>query len=105
MSGPFSRRVREILRAESGAAEVLLTTSCTDALELSALLLDIEPGDTVIVPSFTFVTSALAFVRAGARLRFVDIEPDTLGIDPVHLAEVLDDDVRAVIAVHYAGIG
>ena len=102
-SGPFSRRVAEILQAETGA-EVLLTTSCTTALELSAMLLDLGPGDTVVVPSFTFTTSALAFARQGARILFCDIEPHTLGLDPHHLAELLDDTVKAVVIVHYAGI-
>ncbi|MFC4783304.1 dTDP-4-amino-4,6-dideoxygalactose transaminase [Nocardioides sp. MAHUQ-72] len=103
-SGPYSARVSDILTAETGAHEALLTTSCTAALELSALLLDLRPGDTVIVPSFTFVTSALAFVREGARIKFCDIEPETLGPDPRHVAELLDDSVRAVVVVHYAGI-
>ena len=74
-SGPFAAEVSSLLRSELGAADVLLTTSCTAALEMSGLLLDIQPGDIVVVPSFTFVTSALAFARAGARLRFADIEP------------------------------
>jgi dTDP-4-amino-4,6-dideoxygalactose transaminase len=102
-SGPFSRRVGEILEAETGA-EVLLTTSCTTALELSAMLLDFRPGDTVVVPSFTFTTSALAFARQGARILFCDIEPENLGLDPQHLAELLDDSVKAVVVVHYAGV-
>ena len=68
------------------------------------MLMDLGPDDTVIVPSFTFTTSALAFARQGARLLFCDIEPRTLGIDPEHLAELLDDSVRAVVLVHYAGI-
>jgi dTDP-4-amino-4,6-dideoxygalactose transaminase len=103
-SGPFARLAAEALQQESGAAEVLLTTSCTAALELSAMLLDLQPDDTVIVPSFTFTTTALAFVRQGARVVFCDIEPRTLGIDTDHLATLLDDSVRAVIPVHYAGI-
>jgi dTDP-4-amino-4,6-dideoxygalactose transaminase len=105
MSGPFTGRVVELLTSWQGSEDVLLTTSCTDALEMSALLLDIEPGDTVIVPSFTFVSSALAFVRAGARLIFADIEPVTLGVDPDHVGQLMNDSVRAVVAVHYAGIG
>jgi dTDP-4-amino-4,6-dideoxygalactose transaminase len=103
-SGPFSTRAAAILAEDSGAAEVLLTTSCTAALELSAMLLDLGPGDTVVVPSFTFSTSALAFASRGAGLVFCDIEPTTLGLDPKHLAELLDDRVRAVVVVHYAGI-
>jgi dTDP-4-amino-4,6-dideoxygalactose transaminase len=103
-SGPFAARAASLLREGSGAQEVLLTTSCTAALEMSAMLLDLQPGDTVIVPSFTFVSSGLAFAREGARILFCDIEPDTLGLDPDHLASLLDDTVRAVVPVHYAGI-
>lgn len=102
--GPFTTRVVDRLREHFAAADVLLTTSCTAALELSAMLLDLEPGDTVIVPSFTFVTTALAFVREGAQVLFADIEPDTLGLDPTHVAQLLDDSVRAVVPVHYAGV-
>ena len=102
--GPFSRRAGELLQEATGVGEVLLTTSCTSALELSAMLLDLGPEDTVVVPSFTFTTSALAFARQGARILFCDVEPDTLGIDPRHLAELLDDTVRAVVVVHYAGV-
>ena len=103
-SGDFAKRASAALREETGAAEVLLTTSCTSALELSAMLLDLEPGDTVIVPSYTFTTTALAFVRQGARLVFCDIEPHTLGLDAQHLESLLDDHVRAVVPVHYAGV-
>ena len=103
-SGPFSQRAGKILEAETGADAVLLTTSCTTALELSAMLMDLGPEDTVVVPSFTFTSSALAFARQGARILFCDIEPVTLGLDPEHLAELLDDSVRAVVVVHYAGI-
>jgi dTDP-4-amino-4,6-dideoxygalactose transaminase len=102
--GAFSARVSALLAELTGAEEVLLTTSCTAALELAALMLDIQPGDTVIVPSFTFTTSALAYARQGARLVFCDIEPVTLGLDPAHLETLLDDSVRAVVIVHYAGI-
>jgi len=103
--GPYSIRAASTLRGALGAADVLLTTSCTSALELSALLLDLTPRDTVIVPSFTFVTTALAFVRTGAGLLFADIEPDTLGLDPESVAGLLDPSVRAVVPVHYAGVG
>lgn len=103
-SGPFSQRAGALLQEETGAEEVLLTTSCTTALELSAMLLDIQPGDSVVVPSFAFTTTALAFARQGARLLFCDIEPRTLGLDPGHLEALLDDSVRAVVPVHYAGV-
>ena len=102
--GPFSVRAGRVLAEQTGAQEVLLTTSCTSALELSALMLDLQPGDTVVVPSFTFTTTALAFARQGARLLFCDIEPVTLGLDPEHLATLLDESVRAVVVVHYAGV-
>ncbi|NLD77353.1 MAG: dTDP-4-amino-4,6-dideoxygalactose transaminase [Acidimicrobiales bacterium] len=102
--GPYSAAAAEILRTETGAAEVLLTTSCTAALEMSAMLLDVGPGDTVVVPSFGFVTTALAYSRQGARIHFCDIEPDTLGLDPARLAEVMDPSVRAVVPIHYAGV-
>jgi dTDP-4-amino-4,6-dideoxygalactose transaminase len=93
------------LREELDACDVLLTTSCTAALEMSALLLGIRPGDTVVVPSFGFVTTALAFARAGARMLFCDIEERTLGLDPSRLADIMDDSVRAVVPIHYAGVG
>ena len=102
--GPFTRRGVDMLRALHGADDVLLTTSCTDALEMAAMLVGIRPGDVVVVPSFTFTSTALAFVREGARLRFCDIEPGTLGLDPDHLESLLDDRVRAVVVVHYAGV-
>lgn len=102
--GPFSLQVAELLREDIGAQGVLLTTSCTAALEMSALLLDVGPDDTVVVPSFGFVTTALAFARQGARILFCDIEDRTLGLDPDHLAELVDDSVRAVVPIHYAGV-
>lgn len=102
--GPYSEAAASIIRDEIGAADVLLTTSCTAALEMAGMLLDIQPGQSVIVPSFTFVTTALAFVRAGARLVFADIEPDTLGIDPAHVEDLIDDTTRAIVPVHYAGV-
>lgn len=104
MDGPFSERVRALLREELDLADVILTTSCTDALEMAALLLEIEPGDVVIVPSFTFVSTAVAFARAGARIRYADIDPVTLGIAPKSVADLMDDRVRAVVPVHYGGI-
>ena len=103
-SGPLSAAAQELLRDAIGARDVLLTTSCTSALEMSALLLDLEPGDTVVVPSFGFVTTALAYARQGAQIVFCDIEDRTLGLDPRHLAEIMDDSVRAVVPIHYSGI-
>ena len=102
--GPFSARAGEILREATGGRDVLLTTSCTAALEMSAMLLDIEPGDTVVVPSFGFVTTALAFARQGARILFCDIDEQTIALDPACLAELMDDTVRAVVPIHYSGI-
>ncbi len=103
-SGPFASRCAEILRDSLRAHDVLMTTSCTDALEMTALMLDIEPGDTVIVPSFTFTSTALAFARQGANIRFADIEPTTLGIDASSVEALIDDSVKAVVCVHYAGV-
>jgi dTDP-4-amino-4,6-dideoxygalactose transaminase len=103
-SGPLSAAAAELLRESIGAQDVLLTTSCTAALEMSALLLDLKPGDAVVVPSFGFVTTALAYARQGARILFCDIEDRTLGIDPEHLAKLMDDSVRAVVPIHYSGI-
>jgi len=103
--GPFSERASSLLCEIHSAADVLLTTSCTDALEMTALMLDCDEGDTVIVPSYTFSSTALAFARRGYKLRFCDIERTTLGIDPESVAELLDDTVRAVVPVHYAGVG
>jgi dTDP-4-amino-4,6-dideoxygalactose transaminase len=102
--GPFTERARSMLRDLHGAEDVLLTTSCTDALEMSAMLIGVGPGDVVVVPSFTFTSTALAFARQGARLRFCDIERKTLGMDPQHLESLMTDDVKAVVTVHYAGV-
>lgn len=104
-SGPFAKRAAELLTEALGAEDVLLTTSCTDALEMSAMLLDVGPSDTVVVPSFAFTSTALAYVRERARILFCDIEPETLALDPGHLDELMDDSVRAVVPIHYAGVG
>ena len=103
--GPFSKRCEELLREETGAARVLLTTSCTHSLEMSALLAGIEPGHEVIVPSFTFVSTANAFTLYGAKPVFCDVDPDTLNLDPDHLGRLITDRTRAVIPVHYGGVG
>ncbi len=103
--GLFTRRCRELLEAELGVQRVLLTTSCTHALEMSALLLDIAPGDEVIVPAFTFVSTVNAFVLRGATPVFADIRPDTLNLDEAQLERLITPRTRAVVPVHYAGVG
>jgi dTDP-4-amino-4,6-dideoxygalactose transaminase len=103
--GPFGRRCEQLLEGTLGVERALLTSSCTHALELSALLLDLGPDDEVIVPSFTFVTTAAAFALRGARIVFADIRPDTLNIDQEALPELVTDRTRAIVAVHYAGVG
>jgi dTDP-4-amino-4,6-dideoxygalactose transaminase len=103
--GPFTKRCEAFLQQHSGASRALLTTSCTHALEMAALLLDIKPGDEVVVPSFTFVSTINAFVLRGARPVFADIRPDTLNIDDRQLPALLTAATKAVVVVHYAGIG
>lgn len=103
--GPLTRRCQELIEGELGVPRALLTTSCTHALELAALLLDIEPGDEVIVPSFTFVSTANAFVLRGARPVFVDVRPDTLNIDETRIEQAITPRTRAAVVMHYAGIG
>ena len=102
--GPFTQRCHDLLGDLLGAT-VLLTTSGTHALELIALLLDIGPGDEVIVPSFTFPSTVNAFVLRGATPVFVDIRRDTLNLDEDRLEEVITGNTRAIVAVHYAGVG
>ncbi|HEY1420475.1 MAG TPA: dTDP-4-amino-4,6-dideoxygalactose transaminase [Candidatus Dormibacteraeota bacterium] len=103
--GTFTRRCHEYLEAELTVPRALLTTSCTHALEMTALLLDIKPGDEVILPSFTFVSTANAFVLRGAKPVFIDIRPDTLNLDERALESHLTSRTKAVVAVHYAGVG
>ncbi len=103
--GSFTRRCHELLEQVVGAPKALLTTSCTHALEMAALLLDIQPGDEVIVPSFTFVSTVNAFVLRGAHPVFVDIRPDTLNLDERLLEAKLTSKTRAIVPVHYAGVG
>jgi dTDP-4-amino-4,6-dideoxygalactose transaminase len=103
--GRFSKQVHALLEHELGVPKVLLTTSCTDALEMAALLLDVRPGDEVIVPSFTFVSTVNAFVLRGARPRFVDVRPDTLNLDESLVESRLGPRTRAIVPVHYAGVG
>ncbi|HRT92566.1 MAG TPA: aminotransferase class I/II-fold pyridoxal phosphate-dependent enzyme, partial [Anaerolineaceae bacterium] len=103
--GAFTKRCHTILEQLIGAPKVLLTTSCTHALEMAALLLDIQPGDEVIFPSFTFVSTVNAFVLRGAVPVFADIHPDTLNLDESQLERLVSAKTRAVVPVHYAGVG
>lgn len=104
-NGPFSRRCCDHLRAQLGSASVLLTHSCTGALEMTALLAGVGDGDEVIMPSFTFTTTATAFVMRGATPVFVDVRDDTLNLDATLVEAAITDRTRAIVAVHYAGVG
>lgn len=99
----FSNLCLDLLKEDYPDAELMLTHSATGALEMIALALDIQPGDEVILPSYTFVSTANAFALRGAKLVFVDIEMDTLGIDPVLVEQAISDKTKAIVAVHYAG--
>ncbi|MEN6435839.1 MAG: dTDP-4-amino-4,6-dideoxygalactose transaminase [Anaerolineaceae bacterium] len=103
--GNFTKKCNAILEEVIQAPKALLTTSCTHALELSALLLNIQPGDEVIIPSFTFVSTINAFVLRGARPIFVDIRPDTLNLDESLIESRISEHTKAIIPVHYAGVG
>jgi len=103
--GIFTEKSRTIIEQVLKVPRVLLTTSCTHALELAALLINIQPGDEVIVPSFTFVSTANAFVLIGARPVFADIRPDTLNLDEARLEELVTPRTKAIVPVHYAGVG
>ncbi|MGC2021793.1 MAG: dTDP-4-amino-4,6-dideoxygalactose transaminase [Candidatus Sulfotelmatobacter sp.] len=102
--GPFTRRCHELLERELQAPKVLLTTSCTHALEMAAILLDCGPGDEIIIPSFTFVSTANAFALRGARIVFADIRPDTLNLDESRLPSLITKRTKAIVPVHYAGV-
>lgn len=102
--GPFTKQCSSLLERILGAPKVLLTTSCTHALEMAALLLDVGPGDEVIVPSFTFVSTVNAFVLRGARPVFADIRPDTLNLDESGLESLISSRTKAIVPVHYAGV-
>jgi dTDP-4-amino-4,6-dideoxygalactose transaminase len=103
--GPFTQKCHALLEEILGTPKVLLTTSCTHALEMAALLLNIQPGDEVIVPSFTFVSTVNAFVLRGARPVFIDIRPDTLNLDETRLEQLITPRTKAIVPVHYAGVG
>ncbi|MBI3174378.1 MAG: dTDP-4-amino-4,6-dideoxygalactose transaminase [Chloroflexi bacterium] len=103
--GAFTKKCHAFLEKELGLAKALLTTSGTHALEMMALLLDIQPGDEVIIPDFTFVSTVNAFVLRGANPIFVDVRPDTLNLDESKLEAAITPRTRAVVPVHYAGVG
>src|SRR6202049_97484 len=103
--GAFTRKCHAFLEHLLGSPKALLTTSCTHALEMAALLLDIQPGDEVIVPSFTFVSTINAFVLRGAKPVFVDIRPDTLNLDESKLEQLITSRTKAIVPVHYGGVG
>ena len=102
--GEFTKKDSKWLEEKTGTAKALLTTSCTHALELAALLCDIKEGDEVIMPSFTFVSTADAFVLRGAKVVFVDIRPDTMNIDENKIEAAITDRTKAIVPVHYAGV-
>ncbi|MDD5401326.1 MAG: dTDP-4-amino-4,6-dideoxygalactose transaminase [Sulfurimonas sp.] len=103
--GEFTKRCHKWFEERLGCKKALLTTSCTHALEMAAILLDIQEGDEVIMPSYTFVSTANAFVLRGAKIVFVDIRPDTLNIDETKIEEAITTKTRAIVPVHYAGVG
>ncbi len=102
--GPFTRRANTLVSELTGGLGSLLTTSCTHALEMTALLLDLEPGDEVIMPSFTFVSTANAVALRGAVPVFVDCRPDTLNLDEALVEAAVTDRTKAIMVVHYAGV-
>ena len=103
--GPFTKKCQAWLEARGGCRQALLTHSCTGALEMAALLADIQPGDEVIMPSFTFVSTANAFVLRGGIPVFVDVRPDTLNLDASQIEAAITPRTKAIVPVHYAGVG
>lgn len=102
--GEFTRRCNQWIEEQTGTSKALLTTSCTHATEMAAILCDIKPGDEVIMPSYTFVSTADAFVLRGAKAVFVDIRPDTLNIDENLIENAVTEKTKAIVPVHYAGV-
>lgn len=103
--GPFTKKCNALLEGTLGISKALLTTSCTHALEMMGILLDIQPGDEVIIPDFTFVSTVNAFVLRGARPVFIDVRPDTLNLDESRLEAAVTPHTKVVAPVHYAGVG
>lgn len=102
--GQFTKKCNDYLEKITKTQKVLLTTSCTHAIEMAAILADIGPGDEVIMPSYTFVSTANAFVLRGAKVVFVDIRPDTMNIDENLIEAAITDKTKAIVPVHYAGV-
>jgi len=102
--GGFTRRCQQWMEQHFGSKKVLLTPSCTASLEMAALLIDLQPGDEVIMPSYTFVSTANAFVLRGATIVFVDVRPETLNIDETLIEAAITPKTRAIVPVHYAGV-
>lgn len=102
--GPFTQKCSNMLEERFKSEKILLTTSCTHALEMAAILADIKEGDEVIIPSYTFVSTADAFVMRGAKIIFVDIRPDTMNIDENLIEAAVTNKTRAIVPVHYAGV-
>lgn len=103
--GPFTKRCNAWIEERTGAQKALLTTSGTTALEMAAILCDLRPGDEVILPSYTFSSTATSFVLVGANLVFVDVRPDTMNIDETKIEDAITDKTKAICVVHYAGVG
>ena len=103
-NGPFTKKCQSFFENKYGFRKTLLTSSCTDALEMAAMLIDIKSGDEVIIPAYTFVSTALAFVRQGAVIRFVDSRGDHPGMDEMLIESLINKHTRAIVAVHYAGV-
>ena len=103
-NGAFTKKCQHFFEEKYGFKKCLMTTSCTDALEMAAILCDVQPGDEVIVPSYTFVSSALAFVRQGAKIVFADSYADNPNIDPDKLESLITERTKVIVPVHYAGV-
>ncbi len=102
--GEYTKKCNKWIEERTGTAKALLTTSCTHATEMAAILCDIQPGDEVIMPSYTFVSTADAFVLRGAKAVFVDIRPDTMNIDEKLIESAITEKTKAIVPVHYAGV-
>lgn len=103
--GIFTSKCQSWLENQTGALKALLTSSCTHALELAAMLINVQPGDEIIMPSFTFVSTANAFVLRGAKIVFIDIDPATMNMDVNLLEDLITERTKAIVPVHYAGVG